>query len=108
MDNLRIFFDYLSQKHHLAIVVWVLLGYILSKIFEVFLHEKLLESGFLRGNKDKIVFFEISLVGIVLLFLASVSKFLFNANFMWFVISITAIIGGLLGMSPLSFTKKKE
>lgn len=107
MENLEFFFTYLSSKHHLAIILWVLLGYILSKIFEVFLHQKLLESGFLNRNKEKIVWFEIFFVGLILLLLALIIKFFFDANFMWFVISFFAVIGGLLGMLPFSFTKKK-
>ena len=107
MENLKFFFTYLSTKHQLAIILWILLGYILSKIFEVFFHQKLLKLGFLNGDKEKIVFFEVFLVGIILLFLALIFQILFDANFMWYVISISAIIGGLLGMSPFSFTKKK-
>ena len=107
MENLRTLFIYLSLKHHVAIILWVLLGYILAKIFEAFLHQRLVESNFLNGDKEKIVWFEVFLVGLILLLLALVIKIFFNANFMWFVISFFAVIGGLLGMMPFSFTKKK-
>ena len=107
MENLEIFFTYLSLKHHLAIILWVLLGYILAKIFEAFLHPGLVESNFLHKDKEKVVWFEVFLVGLTLLFLALIIKIFFIVNFMWFVISFFAIIGGLLGMSPFSFTKKK-
>ncbi len=107
MENLEILFAYLSSKHHSAVILWVLLGYILAKIFEAFLHPRLVESNFLYGDKEKLVWFEVFLVGLILLLLALIIKFFFDANFMWFVISFFAIIGGLLGMLPFSFTKKK-
>ena len=108
MENIKYFFDYFSKNHHAAIIFWVVFGIILTKLCEAFLHESLVEKGYFQGNKEKIVWFEVLLVGLVLLLSTILSDILFKANFMWYVISLSAVIGGILGLLPFSFSKKKK
>ena len=107
MNALKIFFNYFETHNFAAIIAWVFLGYFLAKIYDIFFHKKILSLPFLKLNEDKLTWLALLFVGIVLLILTIIVEFFYHSNLIWYLISISAIVGGILGLLPFSFSKKK-
>lgn len=96
--------DYLSIKSHVAIVLWFVLALIIIKIYEIFLAKKINLIVTFSGDENRQVMFGVLLSALFMLGLTIAAYIYYKAIFMWFILSIGVVIGGLLGILP---TKRK-
>lgn len=101
------FWELLATKHHLGIITFIVLVLIVGKIYDLLfsksIHEKITK--FTDGNKK--IMFDVFISGLIFFMLGLTIKPFAGYPDTWFLCSGFLIIGGLLGIMPFSFFKKK-
>lgn len=100
------FLHFLSNNHHASIAVWFLLAIILGKTYEATIDNKIGDYFKFLKSRDSEVAFGIVFLGLLMLLLAVIAEFLGERQFMWYVLSLCGILGGILAFIPFSFMKK--
>jgi hypothetical protein len=91
------FFDYLSRNGIAAILIWLLMLIIVGAIYEKMVDKKVGIVCKFLDTREKKVYFGTVIVSVILLLLSWVVSFFHKAPFLWVVLSILLLIGGLLG-----------
>jgi|SRR3989338_2548735 len=101
------FWELLATKHHLGIVTFIVLVLIVGKMYDLLfsksVHEKITK--FTDSNKK--IMFDVFISGLIFFALGLIIKPFVGYPDTWFLCSSFLIVGGMLGIMPFSFTKKK-
>ena len=105
--RIQIIYDTVLQNNYLSIILFILFGYILSRIYEVFFMNQINRTlPFFKEENSKQVMFGVFIIAIILFITTLILGFLYKAHFMWYVLSSLLMFGSILGMLPYGFKKR--
>lgn len=101
-------FTYLSKQFLMSLLIFLSIAFVIIKVYEIFLSNKLSKKFKFIINREKEIPFEIFLTGGLLLGICLLIKLRYPIPFIWLLCSISMFIGGALGIIPFSFIEKKK
>ena len=104
MEN---FSYYLSKNPPASIMLWFLLGFIIGKTYEGLISPNISKYIIFLKNRESEVAFGATVIALIMLFITIIFDLLGVHQFMWYLLSISGLIVGILAFMPFSFTKKK-
>ena len=107
-NTLRNIFTYLSKQLLISLLIFLGVAFVFIKLYEAFLSKKINKKFRFLQDREKEIPFEILLTGGLLLGICLWIKLKYAIPFIWFVCSISMVIGGALGLVPFSFIEKKK
>lgn len=105
--NIVKIFEALSKQHHIAIISFVIIIIFSVKFYETFLMKFVRTKIKDFGDENKNIPFDIFLTGSLLLMVGLILDIFVEYPFTWYLCTFFLILGGLLGMLPFNFIKKK-
>lgn len=107
MMNIVQIFEVLSKQHHVAIISFIIIIIFSVKFYEIFFMKFVRSKIKDFGDENKNIPFDIFLTGIFLLVVGLILDIFVEYPFTWYLCTFFLILGGLLGILPFSFLKKK-
>ena len=107
-DKLEKVFTYLSEQLLISLLIFLVVAFIIVKIYEIFISKKIVKKNIFFRDRNKEIPFELFLSGGILLIMCLLIKLKYAVPFIWLLCSASLLVGGILGLIPFSFIEKKK